>query len=119
MGLWISWFDAVPALRHACARKRTFLRMTLAPVGFSIRDDLLGVTSFVRACFLKGTKYRRLLQFFHSQALHLQKLTALWVRCALRKLRIRGRADLARSFFYGNGGIFAENEVRRMYLFHL
>jgi len=84
MELWISWFDAVLALRDACARKRTFLWMTLALVGFSIRDDLFGVTSFVRACFIKGTKYRRLLYFFHSPALHLQKLTALWVRLALR-----------------------------------
>ena len=84
MELWISWFDGVLALRQACARKRTFLWMTLALAGFSIRDDLLGVTSFVRACFLEGTKYRRLLHFFHSPALHLQKLTALWVRLALR-----------------------------------
>ena len=47
MELWISWFDCVLALRHACARKRTFLWMTLALVGFSSRGDLLGVTSFV------------------------------------------------------------------------
>jgi hypothetical protein len=84
MELWISWFNAVLALRDACARKRTFLWMALALVGFSIRDDLFGVSSFVRACFLKGTKYRRLLHLFHSPALHLQKLTALWVRLALR-----------------------------------
>lgn len=84
MELWISWFNAVLALRDACARKRTFLWMTLKLVGFSIRDDLFGVSSFVRACFLKGTKYRRLLYLFHSPALHLQKLTALWVRLARR-----------------------------------
>jgi phosphate starvation-inducible membrane PsiE len=84
MELWISWFEGVLALRQACARKRTFLWMTLALVGFSIRDDLLGVTSFVRACFIEGTKYRRLLYCFHSPALHLQKLTALWVRLVLR-----------------------------------
>jgi hypothetical protein len=58
--------------------------MTLALVGFSIRGDLLGVTSFVRACFLGDTKYRRLLHFFHSPALPLQKLTALWVQLAFR-----------------------------------
>ena len=84
MELWISWFDAVLALRQACARNRTFLWMTLVRVGFSIRDDLLGVSSFIRACFLKGTKYRRLLYCFHSPALHLQKLTALWIRLVLR-----------------------------------
>lgn len=84
MELWISWFEGVLALRQACARKRTFLWMTLALVGFSIRGDLLGVTSFIRACFLEDTKYRRLLHFFHSPALRLQKLTTLWVKLAFR-----------------------------------
>jgi len=84
MELWIAWFDCVRALRNACGRTRTFLWMTLALVGFSIRGDLLGVTSFVRACFLEDTKYRRLLHFFHSPALHLEKLTALWVQFAFR-----------------------------------
>ena len=85
MELWISWFDCVLALRHACARKRTFLWMTLALVGFSIRGDLLGVTSFVRACFIHGQKYRRLLYFFHSPALNLTKLTELWVKLVFRR----------------------------------
>jgi hypothetical protein len=84
MELWISWFDCVLALRQACARTRTFLWMTVVLVGFSTRDDLLGVTSFVRACFLQGAKYRRLLYFFHSPALHLEKLTTLWVNLTLR-----------------------------------
>jgi len=84
MDLWISWFDAVLALRQACARKRTFLWMTLVLVGFSIRDDLLGVSSFVRACLLKGTNYRRLLYLFHTPAVHLQNLTALWIRLVMR-----------------------------------
>ena len=44
MELWISWFEGVLALRPACGRTRTFLLMTLALVGFSIRGDLLGVT---------------------------------------------------------------------------
>ena len=84
MELWIAWFDAVLALRDACARKRTFLWMTLVLVGFSIRDDLLGVSSFIRACLLKGTNYRRLLYLFHSPALNLHKLTALWIRLVMR-----------------------------------
>jgi hypothetical protein len=58
--------------------------MTLALVGFSIRADLLGVTSFIRACFIKAEKYRRLLYFFHTSALDRKKLTALWVKFALR-----------------------------------
>jgi hypothetical protein len=58
--------------------------MTLALVGFSIRADLLGVTSFIRAGFIKAEKYRRLLYFFHTPALDLKKLTALWVKLAFR-----------------------------------
>jgi hypothetical protein len=58
--------------------------MTLVLVGFSIRADLLGVTSFVRACFIKAEKYRRLLYFFHSSALKLTTLTKLWVKLTFR-----------------------------------
>jgi hypothetical protein len=58
--------------------------MALVLVGFSIRADLLGVTSFIRACFVKAEKYRRLLYFFHTSAVNLKDLTALWVKLALR-----------------------------------
>jgi hypothetical protein len=58
--------------------------MTLALAGFSIRADLLGVTSFIRACFIKAEKYRRLLFFFHTPALDINTLTKLWVKLALR-----------------------------------
>jgi hypothetical protein len=58
--------------------------MTLALVGFSVRAELLGVTSFIRACFIKAEKYRRLLYFFHSTGLNLATLTELWMKLALR-----------------------------------
>lgn len=58
--------------------------MTLALLGLSIRSDLLGVTSFIRAGFIHEKKYRSLLHFFHSPALDLQKLTRLWVQLVLR-----------------------------------
>lgn len=84
MELWFQWFNAVLALRKACARKRTFTWMVLALLGLSIRSDLLGVTSFIRAGFIHEKKYRRLLHFFHSPALNLKKLTSLWVQFVLR-----------------------------------
>lgn len=71
-------------MRQACSRKRTFLWMVLALLGLSIRSDLLGVTSFIRAGFIHEKKYRRLLYFFHSPALNLQKLTTLWIQFVLR-----------------------------------
>ncbi len=84
MKLWIEWFRCVCELRSACSRKRTFVWMCLVLVGFSIRTELLGVTSFVRTCFLKPEKYRRLLHLFHTPALNLDKLTALWVTLAAK-----------------------------------
>ena len=87
MELWIQWFNGVRALRKACSRKRTFTWMVLALLGLSIRGDLLGVTSIIRAGFIHEKKYRRLLHFFHSPALNLKKLTTLWVQFVLRVFR--------------------------------
>lgn len=84
MALWIEWFRCVLELRTACARKRTFLWMCLVLVGFCIRTELLGVTSFVRSCFLRPEKYRRLLHLFHSRSLKLDRLTELWTRLVLK-----------------------------------
>ena len=87
MTLWIEWFRCALELRQACSRGRTFVWMCLILVGFCIRVDLLGVTSFVRSCFLRPEKYRRLLHLFHSPALKLEKLTALWTQLVLKLFR--------------------------------
>ena len=79
--LWCHWWNLVCELRPACARTRTFLWMALCLAGFSTRKDLLGVTSIVRALGLEPACYDRLLDFFHSPALDLDKLTRAW--CAL------------------------------------
>jgi len=79
--LWYHWWNLVCDLRPACARTRTFLWMSLCLAGFSTRKDLLGVTSIVRALGLEPACYDRLLDFFHSPALDLNKLTRAW--CAL------------------------------------
>ena len=79
--LWCHWWNLVCELRPACARTRTFLWMALCLAGFSTRKDLLGVTSIVRALGLEPVCYDRLLDFFHSPALDLDKLSRAW--CAL------------------------------------
>ena len=79
--LWNQWWMLVCQLRSACARKRTFLWMALCLAGMTVRTELLGVTSIVRALGLEPACYDRLLDFFHSQALELNKLTRTW--CAL------------------------------------
>ncbi len=37
MTLWLEWFRCVALLRPACARKATFLWMSIALAGFSVR----------------------------------------------------------------------------------
>ena len=76
--LWNHWWTLVCELRPACARTRTFLWMATCLAGMTVRGDLMGVTSIVRALGLLPACYDRLLDFFHSPALNLDKLTRLW-----------------------------------------
>lgn len=87
MTLWLEWFRCVRLLRPACSRNATFLWMSLALAGLSIRSELAGVTSFVRALWLKPATYRRLLHLFHTPALDISMLTQLWIRLALKVFR--------------------------------
>jgi hypothetical protein len=61
--------------------------MCLALAGLSIRSELAGVTSFVRALWLRPGTYRRLLHLFHTPALDLDRLSRLWIRLALALFR--------------------------------
>ncbi len=76
--LWRHWWKLASRLRGACARKRTFLWMVLFLAGITVRADLAGVTSIVRALGLLPTCYDRILDLLHSPALHLETLTRLW-----------------------------------------
>ena len=96
--LWNHWWNLVCELRPACARTRTFLWMSLCLAGMTVRKDLLGVTSIVRALGLEPACYDRLLDFFHSPALDLDKLTHAWCALLFRLdpgiLRVNGRPVL-------------------------
>jgi len=83
MGLWVEWGRWYVPLRKACARNRTFLWMGVVLVAFCVRDDLWGVTSFVRVLGLEAACYDRLLDFFHSPALDVAALTRLWTAAVL------------------------------------
>lgn len=76
--LWKHWWIWASQLRGACARKRTFLWMIVCLMGMSVRTDLMGVTSIVRALGLLPACYDRILDFMHSPALSLHTLTRLW-----------------------------------------
>src|SRR6202162_2547796 len=96
--LWYNWWNLVCELRSACARTRTFLWMSLCLAGMTVRKDLLGVTSIVRALGLEPACYDRLLDLFHSPALDLDKLTHEWCALVFRFgpgiLRVNGRPVL-------------------------
>jgi len=87
MSLWITWWNLVLSLRPAFGRYRTFLWFSSALAAFCVREDLRGVTSFVRALGLHQAFYDRLLDFFHSPAVDVTQLTALWTGLVLRVLK--------------------------------
>lgn len=91
MRLWFEWWKIVLQLRNACSRYRTFLWLGVVLAGFTIRVDLLGVTSIIRALGLIECSYDRLLDFFHSKALSIQKLTQVWINIALKYLPLLKR----------------------------
>jgi hypothetical protein len=52
--------------------------------GMTVRTELLGVTSIVRALNLRPNLYNLLRKHFHSSAVKLDRLSALWVQAVLR-----------------------------------
>ncbi len=91
----MQWWQVVQQLRPACSRFKTFLWMGTILAAMTVRGDLFGVTSFVRALGLKKFCYERMLALFHSSALDLTKLTQLWIQVILKIqpgiLQINGR----------------------------
>ena len=98
MSLWIAWWNAIWSLRGAFSRLRSFLWFATIVAGFAVRAELLGVTSIVRALKLQPRFYNTLLDHFHSDAVKLDRLSALWTQTVLRlfprPLRINGRLVL-------------------------
>src|SRR3989337_4541097 len=86
MVLWIQWWKMVRQLRPAFARDTTFLWFALCLVGLTVRPDRRGVSSIIRALGLKEVFYDRLLDFFHSKAVLVDLLAALWGRLILTVL---------------------------------
>jgi hypothetical protein len=61
----------------------------------TVRVDLLGVTSIVRAMGLKQSCYDRILDFFHGTGLDLDRLSRIWTKTVLKIFpdvpRVNGR----------------------------
>ena len=98
MPLWMRWWNVIWLLRPAFSRVRTFLWFATAVAGFTVRTELLGVTSIVRALKLDARFYNALVDHFHSSAVKLDQLAVLWTQVVLRlfpqPLRINGRRVL-------------------------
>ena len=98
LSLWDSWWNVMQLLRPAFSRSRAFMWFATIVAGLTVRPDLRGVTSIVRAFNLRPNLYDRLLQNLHSSAVKLEYLSALWAQLVLRlfpsPVRVNGRLIL-------------------------
>ena len=98
MQLWTEWWSWVEPLRGACSRTQSFLWLAAVMAGTSTRNDLLGVTSIVRALGLAAQYYGNILDFFHSPAADPDRLSRKWVEIVFKRLpgieRVNGMAVL-------------------------
>jgi hypothetical protein len=96
LSLWGIWWSAILVLRPAFSRLRTFMWFVTAVAGLTVRVDVLGVTSIVRALNLRPRLYTKLLDHFHSSGIKLDRLSALWAQAVLElfpsPVRINGSA---------------------------
>jgi hypothetical protein len=112
MTLWMAWWDVINLLRPAFSRLRSFLWFVTAVAGLTVRTEHLGVTSIVRAMKLQPRLYNKLLRSFHSHAVDLDRLSALWAQAVMRlfrdPVRVNGRRVLV------GDGIKVAKSGRRM-----
>ena len=98
LSLWGIWWNAIFLLRPAFSRLRTFMWFATAVAGLTVRVELLGVTSIVRALNLRPGLYTKLLGHFHSSGIKLDRLSALWAQAVLQlfpsPVRVNGRLVL-------------------------
>src|SRR6202171_1499219 len=98
LSLWGICWNAILLLRPAFSRLRTFMWFATAVAGLTVRLELLGVTSIVRALNLRPRLYTKLLDHFHSSGINLDRLSALWTQAVLQMfphlVRVNGRLVL-------------------------
>jgi len=96
--LWNACWCAIQPLCTAFSYHATFMWFATIVVGMMVRPELRGVTSIVRALNLRPDRYNPLRRCFHSTAIKLDQLTALWVQAVLRlftnPVRFNGRLVL-------------------------
>lgn len=111
MQLWICWWDIVKKLRPCFSRERTFFWFVLVAICFTVRTDLAGVSSFIRAMGLHEFYYDRILDFFHSTAINIDLLRVSWANILVTSgeaFKINGRVIII------GDGIKVSKEGRKM-----
>jgi hypothetical protein len=98
LSLWGLWWEAIRPLRPAFSRLRSFLWFATIVAGLTVRTELAGVTSIIRALNLQPRLYNKLRDHFHSSAVNLDRLATLWTQAVLRlfpqPVRVSGRLVL-------------------------
>ena len=110
--LWNACWCAIQPLCTAFSYHATFMWFATIVVGMMVRPELRGVTSIARALNLRPDRYNPLRRCFHSTAIKLDQLTALWVQAVLRlftnPVRFNGRLVLV------GDGVKAAKRGRKM-----
>jgi hypothetical protein len=70
-------------LRPAFSRQVSFMWFATVVAGLMVRPELRGVTSMIRALNLRPKLYDPLRKHFHSSAIKLDQLAALWTQAVL------------------------------------
>lgn len=84
MKLWISWWRLIKELRPCFSRQQTFFWFVLVAMCITIRVDLAGATSLIRALGLDAFYYDRILDFFHSAGIDVQMLKRIWTKIMIK-----------------------------------
>ena len=84
LSLWESCWSAIQSLRPAFSRQVSFMWFATVVAGLMVRPELRGVTSIIRALNLRPKLYDPLRKHFHSSAIKLDQLAALWTQAVLR-----------------------------------
>ena len=102
--LWAAWWGVLILLRPAFSQWRVFMWFALSVAGITIRTDTLGgVSSIMRSLKLKKCFYDALLRNFHSNAVRLDELSALWTRIVLRLFPAPLRVNWSKLVIVGDG----------------
>ena len=64
MNLWNQWYRCVRYFQPDLSRNQNYIYLVVVLLGFTLRTDLAGVTSFIRALWLPPIMHQRLLHFF-------------------------------------------------------